>query len=69
MFVNVDYEKDTANKETQATRYDLLANIKHEGQPKKGAYSVHVQNKVHFYSFTILFYFIPLLFLESFLVC
>jgi len=29
----------------QSVRYDLLANIKHEGLPGKGAYSVHVQNK------------------------
>jgi len=35
-----DYTKDQ-----QSVRYDILANIKHEGLPGKGNYSVHVQNK------------------------
>lgn len=30
----------------QSVRFDLAANVKHEGQPGKGIYSVHVQNKV-----------------------
>eukprot|EP00026_Physarum_polycephalum_P007125 Phypoly_transcript_07180.p2 GENE.Phypoly_transcript_07180~~Phypoly_transcript_07180.p2 ORF type:complete len:248 (-),score=57.54 Phypoly_transcript_07180:78-821(-) len=40
---NLDMKEYTQAQ--QPARYDLLANIKHEGDPKKGSYSVHVQNK------------------------
>lgn len=41
---NLDMKEYTLGQ-TQPIRYDLLANIKHEGEPKKGNYSVNVQNK------------------------
>jgi U4/U6.U5 tri-snRNP-associated protein 2 len=40
---NLDMKDHTTMQ--QSCKYDLLANIKHEGEPNKGVYSVHIQNK------------------------
>jgi len=40
-----DYLLVSSESTVSATKYDLLANIKHEGQPNKGVYKVDVQNK------------------------
>jgi len=42
-----DYTVGTSSMEGIGTKYNLLANIKHEGEPtpNKGFYKVDVQNK------------------------